>query len=219
MDNFFINKKNCLNDEINTIKEKPITWIDFNQFIREANLSIISKHKISHRLLVGWYFDKNNSKILSQTMKNNLIFYGNIFWIKYFWILLILMPMLIIILLGFPIRLLRFKLIKRNAYDIEHTFKDYKIIRNIKGKLGLIEWYHCGNCKLCLKPKYDSIKYIEGTNFIVKKDNQYGLYELRNNEWILPCLYDSINIDSSKNVVVLKDNKTEKFNLFGDRML
>ena len=56
---------------------EQIRWIDFKQFIREDNLRIVKQYKISPILLVGFFGDVHDEKLLSNQTKKNLILVGS----------------------------------------------------------------------------------------------------------------------------------------------
>jgi len=213
---FNINDYSIVNSEIN------VKWLDIKQFIREHNLELIKKYRIPRKMIVGILGDTDDLHSVSNKVKHSLLLYGSPNALKKFWILLIPglnIIFLIAILLGYPSRLLRFQSILKNAYDIESNSKEYKLVRNSQGEIGLIYWVHCGNCHLLLKSIYSSIKYIDNNNIIVEKKNLLGLYNLRNRTWVLPCKYNSI-INERKDIVIANNDEGEiRINVYGERIM
>ena len=120
------------------------------------------------------------------------------------------------LLLLLPGRYLR---IKCNVYDIEDNSKNYKLIRNANKELGLIQWEHCGKCRLCLKSEYSSINFINSDHVIVKKNDLFGVFNLRNRSWTFDCRYNSIRTDSSNNLIVTDNGIENIYTIYGERIV
>lgn len=202
---------------------EQIRWIDFKQFIREDNLRIVKQYKISPILLVGFFGDVHDEKLLSSQTKKNLILVGSpnnlkeILWILSIPVLGVILALFF--LLGWVLRFYRYQRIKGNAFDIEDNSKNYKLMRNANKELGLIQWEHCGKCRLCLKSKYSSISFINPDNVIVKKTDLFGVYNLRNRSWTFDCRYNSIRTDSSNNLIVTDNGIENIYTIYGERIV
>lgn len=201
---------------------EQIRWIDFKQFIREDNLRIVKQYKISPRLLVGIFGDINDEKLLSRQTKNYLLVYGSPYNIKEFlWIAFIpgLNLFILFYVFGWVLRYYRYLRIKCNVYDIEDNSKNYKLIRNANKELGLIQWEHCGKCRLCLKSEYSSINFINSDHVIVKKNDLFGVFNLRNRSWTFKCRYNSIRTDYSNNLIVTDNGIENIYTIYGERIV
>lgn len=201
---------------------EQIRWIDFKQFIREDNLRIVKQYKISPRLLVGIFGDINDEKLLSRQTKNYLLVYGSPYNIKEFlWIAFIpgLNLLSLLYLFGWVLRYYRYLRIKCNVYDIEDNSNIYKLIRDANKELGLIQWEHCGKCRLCLKSEYSSINFINSDHVIVKKNNLFGVFNLRNRSWTFKCRYNSIRTDNSNNLIVTDNGIENIYTIYGERIV
>lgn len=109
--------------------------------------------------------------------------------------------------------------IKKNAYDIEATVDDIKLIRNKRGKMGLCEWEKYTSCCLLCKSKYDSIKRAENKTFIMEKNGKYGLYSGLMKKIIAECRYDKIESISDEIFALYYKGGMSKMNSKGDRIL
>ena len=201
---------------------EQIRWIDFKQFIREDNLRIVKQYKISPRLLVGIFGDINDEKLLSRQTKNYLLVYGSPYNIKEFlWIAFIpgLNLLSLLYLFGWVLRYYRYLRIKCNVYDIEDNSNIYKLIRDANKELGLIQWEHCGKCRLCLKSEYSSQNFINSDHVIVKKNDLFGVFNLRNRSWTFKCRYNSIRTDNSNNLIVTDNGIENIYTIYGERIV
>lgn len=109
--------------------------------------------------------------------------------------------------------------IKKNAYDIEATVDDIKLIRNKRGKMGLCQWKKYTSCCLLCKSKYDSIKRTENNTFIMEKKGKYGLYSGLMKKIIAECRYDKIEPISDEIFALYYKGSMSKINYKGDRIL
>lgn len=125
-------------------------------------------------------------------------------------------PLIIIFYLTKEIPLWR---IKKNAYDIEATVNDIKIIRNKRGKMGLCQWKKYTSCCILCKSKYDNIKRLHNDTFIMEKKGRYGLYSGFMMEIIAECRYDKIEPLSDEVFALYYKGGMSKINYKGDRIL
>lgn len=109
--------------------------------------------------------------------------------------------------------------IEKNAYDIEATVNDIKIIRNKRGKMGLCQWKKYTYCRLLCKSKYDSIKRTYNDTFIMERNGKYGLYSGFMKNIIAECRYDKIESLSDEVFALYYEGGMSKMNYKGDRIL
>lgn len=112
--------------------------------------------------------------------------------------------------------------LRKNAYDIEDTFSDFRIIRNINGDIGLCEWgraYEFSR-KVLLPSQYVKIDRWSEYKFIVTdKNNKMGLFCSEEYKWIFPCICDNISIESNDIINVIINTKSQRYNSKGDRII
>ena len=112
--------------------------------------------------------------------------------------------------------------LRKNAYDIEHTFSDFRLIRNLGGDVGLCEWGESFEFsrKVLLLSQYAKIDRWQESGFIVTdRNNKMGLYSTENFKWIFPCMCDNISIESNDIINVTINNKSQLYNIKGDRII
>ena len=128
--------------------------------------------------------------------------------------------------ISIPIRLYvnasQLRKLRKNAYDIEDTSFDFRLIRNVRGDLGLCEWgktYEFSR-KILLTPQYVKVdRWNEYCFIVTDKNYKMGLYRAGNNEWILPCTCDKITIVSDDIVNATMQGRSQRYNIKGDRIL
>lgn len=198
-------------DSDSDIDTEVIKWVGLGKFIQEENLHLLDKHKISRRIIVGILHDAEDVRLVSRNTTQSMLLYGSPKALKNYWISFIPGPniiYLLILTLGSIPRWIKFNSIKRNVCDVESNSNVYKRFRNIDGKFGVVYWLHCGNCKTILGSEYSSIKFVDECNVVVKKDNLFGLYNLRDEKWVLPCRFNSM-YKKLDNTIVAKNSHRE----------
>lgn len=187
-------------------KRRKMAWMDFNALQRD---------------------DKDEKFGLF-----DFIFYGSREMVKYWWwvfIPLLNVVYVVVLLLAWitiPIRLailyVQLEQLKQNAYDIEDTVSEFRLIRNMNGDLGLCQWgesYMLFSRRVLLESKYVAIKRW-GDGFIVtNKDGKKGVYDTEKCKWVFPCTCASVKIESADVIIVTQNNRTQRYNLKGDRIL
>ena len=105
------------------------------------------------------------------------------------------------------------------TYDIEVNTKNYKVIRNKDGKIGLCYWEDWYHNSLLIKPIYTAIERVDDISYILKTNGRYGLYNGNRKKIILACKYDMItNVHDDVYEVIINREKA-KYNIEGDRIL
>lgn len=107
--------------------------------------------------------------------------------------------------------------ISRNAYDIEVTTSDYKLIRNNLGRIGVCYWHNWYNCKLLLPTKFDNIEHLTPESFVITIDSKHGVYSADKNIYIKP-VFETYKIEG-KFVIFTTANSEVKYNCHGERVL
>ncbi len=146
------------------------------------------------------------------------------------WMLLI--PVLnVIYLVAFIIKLITIPLklsydkkqltkIAEHTYDIEDTCENYKIIRNARGKMGLIWWANYRTKDLLLPSEYDCIQRsgIEQC-YIIKKDSKCGLYDAEEKKESIEMEYNDIVHEGDGIFKLTKEGVVTRRNHKGDRII
>lgn len=112
------------------------------------------------------------------------------------------------------------KRLRLNAYDIEYTYSDFRLIRNVSGDIGLCKWGESFEFsrKVLLPSQYVKIERWSAERFIVTdKNNKMGLFST--DKWIFPCSCDNISIESNDIINVTINNKSQRYNSKGDRII
>ena len=132
----------------------------------------------------------------------------------------------LIVFLTIPLRCYinasQLRTLRKNAYDIEDTYSDFRLIRNSSGDIGLCEWGESFSFsrKVLLPSQYAKIDRWREYEFIVTdKNNKMGLYSTEIFKWIFPCDCDNINIESNDIIKVTVNNKSQRYNNKGDRII
>lgn len=114
------------------------------------------------------------------------------------------------------------KQLRLNAYDIEDTLSNFRLIRNFNGDIGLCEWGESFEFsrKVLLVSQYAKIERWQDCGYIVTgKDNKMGLYSTEYFKWILPCTCDNISVESNDVINITINNRSQRYNIKGDRIL
>lgn len=115
--------------------------------------------------------------------------------------------------------------IERKVYDIEMGTKDVLMIRNIKGKYGILSITRkkrkIETLKVLLPMKYTMIKDCGNGVYILEKNHKYGIYNVADGKIVIDVIQDKIDPINSENIVfnVYNGNSVRKFNCHGDRVL
>lgn len=112
--------------------------------------------------------------------------------------------------------------LRQNAYDIEDTSSDFRLIRNVSGDIGLCEWGKSFEFsrKVILPSQYIKIaRYGIGGFIVTDKNNKMGLFSTEACKWIFPCYCDNISIESNGIINVTINKKTLRYNSKGDRII
>lgn len=112
--------------------------------------------------------------------------------------------------------------LRQNAYDIEDTYSDFRLIRNVSGDIGLCEWGKSFEFsrKVLLPSQYVKIDRWGVDGFIVTdKNNKMGLFSTETCKWIFPCSCDNISIESDDIINIIIDNRSQRYNSKGDRIV
>ncbi|MBQ8364674.1 MAG: hypothetical protein IJX41_02150 [Bacteroidaceae bacterium] len=139
---------------------------------------------------------------------------------------LIYLPGFLISFITFPLRCFinasQLRKLRKNAYDIEDTYSDFRLIRNASGDIGLCEWGKSFEFsrKVLLPSQYAKIDRWGLDRFIVTdKNNKMGLFSSETCKWIFPCSCDNIVIESTDIINVTINNKSQRYNSKGDRII
>lgn len=158
----------------------------------------------------------------------DFIFLGSRFICKYWWLywLPILNIAIILVWITIPLRLYinssQLRKLRKNAYDIEDTYSDFRLIRNVSGDIGLCEWGKSFEFsrKVLLPSQYVKIDRWGVDGFIVTdKNNKMGLFSTETCKWIFPCSCDNISIESDDIINIIIDNRSQRYNSKGDRIV
>lgn len=164
--------------------------------------------------------------------KSDFIFYGNRQFRKKWWLLFIPFINFVVIIQGLiylltaPIRLNKnnkqLRKLHSNANDIEDVNKQYRIIRNNQGFLGLCMWGKNFEFKrkIILQPVYVRIIRCNDETFVItNQDKKMGLYNSRNGTWILPCTNDNIAIFANDLLIVTNNGTSSQYSFGGYRII
>ena len=113
--------------------------------------------------------------------------------------------------------------LRANAYDVEVTTCDIKIIRNHAGKYGLICWPSDKNSEslrhVVINSVYSNITRLNSNVYLCKTKGKIGLYNFNMSKMVIPCIYDTITPVSDKIVLASSNVRSQKFNHEGERIL
>lgn len=162
----------------------------------------------------------------------DFLFFGSRKILKYWWYLII--PFLNAIyafiwffyFVTFPIRWYmhysQTKELRNNAYDIEDTACNFRLIRNRRGYIGLCEWgdsYEFSR-KVILESKYLEIERLHVDRYVVTdRNHKKGMYSPLSHKWIIPCECKDIEIESNRIIRVTINGRNYRYNINGDRVL
>lgn len=111
------------------------------------------------------------------------------------------------------------KKIIQNAYDIEITPSNIKLIRNCANQYGLCRWNGYSDNELLIASVYDNIEKGSETTYILKKDGYLGLFSIETKSIIAECVYDKIENISGSIFKLSRSGKETKINAKGDRVM
>lgn len=162
----------------------------------------------------------------------DFIFWGSRYANKHWWWSFIpllnisLILAIVITWITIPLRLYinssQLRKLRKNAYDIEDTYSDFRLIRNASGDIGLCEWGKSFEFsrKVLLPSQYVKIDRWGVDGFIVTdKNNKMGLFSTETCKWIFPCSCDNISIESDDIINIIIDNRSQRYNSKGDRIV
>lgn len=162
----------------------------------------------------------------------DFLFWGSREFEKKWWFMLI--PILngmyaivfLFVLITIPVRLCihieQTKKLRKNAYDIEDTCNQYRLIRNMKGDIGLCEWglTYTYSRRVLIETQFKQIDRWGNDGYIVtNKRSKMGLFDASKNKWVFPCEYEKLIVESDDVIVVCTNNYRQRYNINGDRIL